>query len=161
MTTAPAIRPASARISDAFRNESGAFDLPSILVGVVVVGVLTAGVLASIFGVIPFAQDKGAVQDISAVTTAQGVEKAKTGAYASAFNLTAAQLLPVLDSSKVDSKITATGGWATAAKSGSGHVFLATDQNTNPVDVTGTTYKAADGTTDITITDVGTALGSK
>lgn len=153
--------PATARISDAFRNEAGAFDLPSILVGVVVVGVLTAGVLASIFGVIPFAQDKGAVQDINAITTAQGVEKAQTGSYASAFNLTASQLLPVLDSSKVDSKTTSTGGWATAAKSGSGRIFLATDKATNAVDVTGTTYKAADGVTDITITDVGTALGSK
>lgn len=32
-----------------FRNESGALDLPSIVVGVVGVGILTAGVLAVIF----------------------------------------------------------------------------------------------------------------
>jgi len=57
------------RVADAFKNEDGAFDLPSILVGVVVVGILTAGVLASIFGVIPFSQDKGAQQDLGAVTT--------------------------------------------------------------------------------------------
>ncbi len=66
---------------DTLRNEDGAFDLPSILTGVVAVGVLTAGVLGSIFGVIPFAQDNGAKQDLSAIKTAQGVAKTEGGNY--------------------------------------------------------------------------------
>lgn len=62
-----------------FHSQSGAFDLPSILVGVVVVGILTAGVFAAIFGVIPFAQDRAAKQDLAAINTAQGVTYAKDG----------------------------------------------------------------------------------
>lgn len=119
------------------RDESGAFDLPSILVGVVVVGVLTAGVLASIFGVIPFSQNKAAKQDISAVTTAQGVTKAQNGVYETGAQLVTRKLLPELDPLKVDSKPTSSGGWATAAKAASGNVFLSTDANPEPLDVTG------------------------
>ncbi|WP_422758831.1 hypothetical protein [Paenarthrobacter sp. C1] len=40
-------------VRHALGAENDAFDLPSIMVGVVVVGILVAGVLASIFGVIP------------------------------------------------------------------------------------------------------------
>lgn len=61
------------------RSQAGAFDLPSIITGVVVVGILTAGVLAAIFGIIPFAQDKAAKQDLAAINTAQGVGYAKDG----------------------------------------------------------------------------------
>ena len=74
-------RSLSSRARSALRSARGAFDLPSILVGVVVVGVLTAGVLASIFGVIPFAQDNGARQDLAAVRTAEGVALAKDGGF--------------------------------------------------------------------------------
>lgn len=51
------------------------------MTGVVAVGILTAGVLAAIFGVIPFAQDKGAEQDLDSFMTAQGVSKAKDGRF--------------------------------------------------------------------------------
>ena len=60
------------------RSESGAFDLPSIITGVIAVAILAGGVLAAVFGVIPFAQDHSAKQDLGAVRTAQGV--AMTGA---------------------------------------------------------------------------------
>lgn len=123
---------------DALRAEGGAFDLPSILVGVVVVGVLTAGVLASIFGVIPFSQNHSAKQDIGAVTSAQGVSKAQNGVYETAAQLTARNLLPVLNPLKVDTKPTVGGGWATAAKADTGRVFLSTNTNPEPLDVTGT-----------------------
>lgn len=79
--------------ADAFRNEAGAFDLPSILIGVVVVGVLTAGVLATIFGIIPYTQDQGIRQDLSAVGTAQGVAKAKDGRFMTDSELRAAGYL--------------------------------------------------------------------
>lgn len=118
-------------------DEGGAFDLPSILVGVVVVGVLTAGVLASIFGVIPFAQDTGAKQDLSAITTAQGVNMANEGTYGDFASLASNNLLPAgTDPLKTDAKVTAN-GWGAAAKSPSGKVYLATNSATAPVDVTG------------------------
>ncbi|MCC3299237.1 hypothetical protein LJ757_15715, partial [Arthrobacter sp. zg-Y453] len=67
------IRPPIPRL----KQSSGAFDLPSIMTGVIVVGILAAGVLAAIFGVIPYAQNNGAKQDLSSIRTAEGVAKAK------------------------------------------------------------------------------------
>jgi type II secretory pathway pseudopilin PulG len=143
---------AKLRVADAFKNEAGAFDLPSILVGVVVVGVLTAGVLASIFGVIPFAQDKGAQQDLGAVVTAEGVFKAQTNGYADLAGLQAPAPAGsgvagdlISDSVKNLSVIKgASGGSFTAAtKSGSGHIFYITDANTNPTDAGDATAIAA------------------
>jgi type II secretory pathway pseudopilin PulG len=125
-------------MADAFKNEAGAFDLPSILVGVVVVGVLTAGVLASIFGVIPFAQDKGAQQDLGAITTAQGVYKAQItegGSYAAGLSaLQAANL--VGDGITNIAAAGDTDEWAAVSKSNSGKFFAVTSKNTTPVDVT-------------------------
>lgn len=120
-------------------DEAGAFDLPSIITGVVTVGVLTAGVLASIFGIIPHAQDAGTKQDLSAVGAAEGVSKTQSGAYDSLTGLTLKQLLPSgMDPSKIDAKQTASGGWAAAAKSDTGKIFLSTEPRRDPRDVTGT-----------------------
>lgn len=105
-----------------FRNEAGAFDLPSILVGVVVVGILTAGVLAAIFGIIPFAQDKAAEQDLDATRTAEGVAKAKDGKYLPSDGLRSANLLNGPGSSAVATD--ATGScYVAVSKSGSGKLF--------------------------------------
>ncbi|WP_193593860.1 hypothetical protein [Paenarthrobacter sp. YJN-5] len=137
---------ASVRVADAFKNEAGAFDLPSILVGVVVVGVLTAGVLASIFGVIPFAQDKGAQQDLGAITTAQGVYKAQTTEGRSY----AADLAAIKTANLVGqdvSNIAAAGDndeWAAVSKSNSGKFFAVTSKNTTPVEVTSAAVGADD-----------------
>lgn len=74
-------------------SSRGAFDLPSIITGVVVVGILTAGVLASVFGVIPYAQDSAAKQDAAAIRTAEGVAKAKDGRFMDTAELVAAGYL--------------------------------------------------------------------
>jgi type II secretory pathway pseudopilin PulG len=128
---------AKVRVADAFKNEAGAFDLPSILVGVVVVGVLTAGVLASIFGVIPFAQDKGAQQDLGAITTAQGVHKAQITEGASyAGDLAKLQTENLVGQGITNIAVAGTAGeWAAASKSNSGKFFAVTSKNTTPVDV--------------------------
>jgi len=63
------------------RSVAGAFDLPSILVGVVVVAILAAGILAAVFGVIPFSQDNSATQDLDTVRTAEGVAMAHDSGY--------------------------------------------------------------------------------
>jgi hypothetical protein len=83
-------------------REDGAFDLPSILVGVVTVGILTAGVLASIFGIIPYAQDKGAQQDAAAVRTAEGVAKAKDGKFMDTAGLISAGYLSIPSASAAE-----------------------------------------------------------
>ncbi len=108
-------------------SERGAFDLPSIITGVVVVGVLTAGVLASVFGVIPFAQDNGAKQDLSAVRTAQGVQLAKHGAYLDKSGLAAAGLTGSLPAKMT---VTSTGAeFCASTVSGAGNTFLVTSDN--------------------------------
>ena len=71
-------RPGPARI----RQQSGAFDLPSVLIGVAVVAILAVGVMAAVFGVIPWAQDRAALQDLAAVNTAQGAAYAHAGSFA-------------------------------------------------------------------------------
>lgn len=85
--------PRSTPSRSAVRNQSGAFDLPSILVGVVVVGIMTAGVLAAIFGVIPWTQTRAVKQDLTSVNTAQGVAYAKDGGFQSKVGLVDAGLL--------------------------------------------------------------------
>ncbi|MBG0738648.1 hypothetical protein IV500_04335 [Paeniglutamicibacter antarcticus] len=115
----------------ALANERGAFDLPSIIVGVVVVGILTAGVLAAIFGVIPFAQDHGARQDLGAVRTAEGVSKAKESHYQPSTGL---QTSGYLHPSPVVAVGADTAGscYVAIAVAGSGNLFYDTNATGSP-----------------------------
>lgn len=75
------------------QRQSGAFDLPSIMIGVAVVAILTVGVLAAIFGVIPWSEDKAAQQDLAAVHDAESVAFAKDGGFRDKSGLVGAKLL--------------------------------------------------------------------
>lgn len=137
------------RLSDAFRNEKGAFDLPSIMIGVAVVAILTVGVLAAIFGVIPWAQDNAAKQDVSAIVTAQGVYNAQiaTGQigtasdglrYGSLEDLVNAELLSAELLDRDGLTVNATGSvegstFTVEIESDTGKIFMATDKAPTPV----------------------------
>lgn len=134
------------RISDAFKNEKGAFDLPSIMIGVAVVAILTVGVLAAIFGVIPWAQDNAAKQDASAVVTAQGVYHAQFGSdkasgerYASLTTLQGdpVNLLPDdLKTGRIDVTVNEAGQpdkFTVTVTSETGATFTATSDSPTPV----------------------------
>lgn len=125
----------SHRTRKALRSSRGAFDLPSILVGVVVVGVLTAGVLASFFGVIPFAQDSGARQDLSAYRTAEGVAKAKDGRFLDSAALSVAGYAQKTPSTAVGTDTAGT-CYVGVARSGSGKMFFSTDRTPDPLELT-------------------------
>lgn len=114
-------------------SEGGAFDLPSILTGVVVVGVLTAGVLGSVFGVIPYAQDNGAKQDLSAVRTAQGAAKAQKGAFLNQSGLSASGLVGNLGSGIA---VTSSSGseFCATSTSATGKFFSITESMSEPVE---------------------------
>lgn len=71
----------NSRSRSASLGQSGAFDLPSVLIGVAVVAILAIGVMATIFGVIPWAQDRAAKQDLAAIHTAQGATYAHAGGF--------------------------------------------------------------------------------
>ena len=98
------------------------------------VGILTAGVLAAIFGVIPWAQDRSAKQDLAAINTAQGVTYAKDGQlYKDLDGLVTAGLVTGLDSEKSTVTVSYKGkGFATSVKSGSGKTWCITHDDTDP-----------------------------
>jgi hypothetical protein len=113
-------------------DESGAFDLPSVITGVVVVGVLTAGVLASVFGVIPFAQDNGAKQDLAAVRTAQGVHKATKNSFTDKDGLQAATLLNDLPEQMFITDTGSGAGFCASTVSATGRTFKITSEMGQP-----------------------------
>lgn len=76
------------------RSTAGAFDLASIIVGAVVVAVLAAGVLAAVFGVIPWSQDEQSKQDLSAVRTAEGTAFSTDGGFKDGEGLATLSYLP-------------------------------------------------------------------
>lgn len=64
------------------RSIRGGFDLSSVIVGVIVVGILAAGTFAAVFGAIPWAQDRAAQHDLASLTVAEGAAKSVDGQYA-------------------------------------------------------------------------------
>lgn len=116
----------------ALLSQADAFDLPSILIGVVGVGILTAGVLAAIFGVIPFSQDKGAQQDLSAINTAEGVSKARNGAFTDKAGLAAAGLTSGLPAGVAVTPENGGTGYCATSTSSSGKTFAIASEQTTP-----------------------------
>lgn len=140
------------------KGRAGAFDLPSIIVAVIVVVVLTAGVLATVFGIIPFAQDNGAKQDIASVRTAEGAARAKENRFMTDEELVARGYLPESAVSaageagadangmsrvasetmrKVSVGVSADGScYLATAKSGTGTIFYSTPDRTEAAELT-------------------------
>ena len=56
---------------EAFKNEAGAIDLASIMVGIIVIGLIGGVIAATVFAVIPWAQDNAAKQQLDSVASAQ------------------------------------------------------------------------------------------
>lgn len=125
------LRTARARV----HRQTGAFDLPSIMIGVAVVAVLTVGVLAAIFGVIPWTQDNAAKQDLAAVHTAQGAAFAKDGGFRSKAGLVDAKLLPsdVEDARDLDIRASDDGRrYVGVSTSETGRKFIITSEAPSP-----------------------------
>lgn len=59
------------RLSSALRSTRAAFDLASVMVGVLVVGIIGGIVAAVIFGVIPWAQNNAAKGTLNSISTAE------------------------------------------------------------------------------------------
>lgn len=116
---------------NSLRNERGAFDLPSILIGVVVIGVLTAGVLAAIFGAIPFAQEDGAKQDLASIRTAQGVQLAQGGAYLGKAALEASDSVSSLPSAMQIFQSRNGAGYCASNPTPTGKTFIVTGKNSS------------------------------
>lgn len=137
---------AQTRRPTAWSSQRGSFDLSSIVVGAVVLGILAAGVLTTVFGVIPWAQDEQAKQNLSAVRTAEGTHATTDKGFVDLAGLQAAKYLPTpADRVTVDADPSGA-CYLAVAKSQSGKIFYSTDKFNDAREMTPTTT-ASPGTT--------------
>jgi hypothetical protein len=80
-----------------FTSEKGVIDLPSIITGVIITGILAAVVSASLIVVIPWFQTNAAKDDLTAVQVAETTARQDSGQYASYNNLTGKNYLTPRD----------------------------------------------------------------
>lgn len=130
-------------VKEAFKNEEGAIDLASIMVGIIVIGLIGGVIAATVFAVIPWAQDNAAKQQLDSIASAQS---AYIGLSADSGNIkfgTANELKTagLFDATSVaDIKTGVIGGgntahYAAAKKSSSGTWFVISDTKTQPTNV--------------------------
>ena len=121
------------KISRIFRSTKGAFDLTSIMVGVLVLGIISAATLATVFGAIPWAQNNTAKNFISTLHTAEANYFIKTGFYG-----TTSELLTKKTISSTENVYAFTDGskgcYLILSKSESGAVWYATDKVPAPLE---------------------------
>ncbi|MCU1584083.1 MAG: hypothetical protein JWM49_639 [Microbacteriaceae bacterium] len=129
-----------------FRDDEGAIDLASIMVGVLVIGIIAGVIAATVFAVIPWSQDNAAKQALGAVSTAESVQYAQSagngasvyGDTSGAVNLTTnanASLKPLLQSSaKISIKLTTNATeYIAVSKSDTGTDFYSFSDNPSTV----------------------------
>ena len=119
------------------KNQSGAFDLPSILIGVAVVAILAVGVMAAVFGVIPWAQDRATKQDLAAITTSQGASYAHSGSFTDKAALVGAGWLGDDTPADLDARADADGKcYVAITTSKTGQKFIVSSDKPTPRTVT-------------------------
>lgn len=126
-----------------FKNEDGAIDLASIMVGIIVIGLIGGVIAATVFAVIPWTQDNAAKQQLDSIAAAQsaymglsssGSQPAglSLNSYASSADLKTANLL-----SKGDNYCTIKTGegkeYEAYAQSSSGKTWKITNTATKPL----------------------------
>jgi len=161
LISAAKAKAARGNMKEAFKNEAGAIDLASIMVGIIVIGLIGGVIAATVFAVIPWAQDNAAKQQLDSVAAAQsayiGLSSDSTTTAGSAnggkvsFG-TDAQLKTanLFDSTNAKTTIVASGTgeaahYGAATTSSSGAVFFIGDRKTQPTKVSdnGTEAQAA------------------
>lgn len=136
--------------SNLFKNEEGAIDLASIMVGIIVIGLIGGVIAATVFTVIPWAQDNAAKQQLDSLVQAEnayfGLSSATpsplpsgsaTNSFADSTGLANANLLQL---GKTYCAVTSNGGknYQGYSASASGSIWSVTDANSKPVSFTGT-----------------------
>lgn len=126
-----------------FKNEDGAIDLASIMVGIIVIGLIGGVIASTVFVVIPWSQDNAAKQQLESVVSAESAyfglsanippalpAGAKTNSFGDSSELAAANLL---QTGPNYCAITADEGksYTAYAQSASGVVFTVTDKDSN------------------------------
>ena len=70
-----------ARLPACLRNDRGAIDLASVMVGVLVLGAISAVIAATVLAVIPWSQDKAAIAALSSVRLAESATRVDAGSF--------------------------------------------------------------------------------
>lgn len=135
---------------DLFKNEQGAIDLASIMVGIIVIGLIGGVIASTIFVVIPWTQDNAAKQQLDSVVSAESAyfglsadnppalpAGSKANSFGKSSELAAANLLQTgpryCVTTPADGK-----SYDAYSQSSSGKLFTVTDKNSKPVIFTGT-----------------------
>lgn len=136
---------------DVFRNEDGAIDLASIMVGIIVIGLIGGVIASTVFAVIPWTQNNAAKQQLDSVVSAESAyfglsadnpsplpAGTKTNSFANSAELAAAKLMSTSPNycvmTPADGK-----SYTAYSKSASGEVFYVTDKNSKAQPFTGPT----------------------
>lgn len=136
--------------ADLFKNEEGAIDLASIMVGVIVIGLIGGVIASTVFVVIPWAQDNAAKQQLDSVVQAEnayfGLSAStpstlpagyKVNSFGKSSDLSSANLLSTgptyCATTPADNK-----SYDAYSQSSSGTIFTVNDKNSKPVIFTGT-----------------------
>ena len=132
---------AKGNVKEAFKNEEGAIDLASIMVGIIVIGMIGGVIAATVFSVIPWAQDNAAKQQLDSLASAQSayVGLASDSAAISFGDATELKTQNLFDAATAKVRIGKTGTgpnshYVAAKKSASGKIFFVTDEKTQPTE---------------------------
>ena len=137
------------RLKEALSTESGAIDLASIMVGIIVIGMIGGVVSATVFSVIPWTQDNAAKQQLTSIAAAESAyfglssdaqsslpSGTKTNSFGNSAGLKAANLLGEGNTYCVftppDGK-----GYEAFSQSKTGNMWIATDKEPTPALYTG------------------------
>ena len=142
-----------------FRNEDGAIDLASIMVGIIVIGMIGGVIAATVFAVIPWTQDNAAKQQLDSLVSAENAYMGLSSAvpsplpagyiansFADSPGLANANLLATNQSYCA---VTVNNGknYQGYSASASGTIFSVSDSNTKPASFTGALPTACQGIT--------------
>ena len=130
------------KLKKSIKNEKGAIDLASIMVGIIVIGLIGGVISATVFAVIPWAQDSAAKQQLDSVAVAQSAYKGlssdpastlPTGHPANSYaDSQALQEANLLSADTSYCTVSSGNGYQAFAKSSSGKLFTITNDNTSP-----------------------------
>ena len=126
----------SVTIKEAFKNDDGAIDLSSIMVGIIVIGLIGGVIAATVFTVIPWAQDNAAKASLEAVVSSQSAARGLHEKFLSGAELNSKGLLPSNERLAVGTDVAGT-CYVGVIKSQTGKMFYNTSKNTKPDIYTG------------------------
>ena len=118
------------KFTQAFKSSRAAIDLASIMVGIIVIGLIGAVIAATVFAVIPWAQDNAAKQQLDSVASAESANVGLNGHYSSVltdlYNAADAKTFISSDENSC---------YLAVQKSATGNYFYSTNKRTAPTKI--------------------------